>query len=579
MPDFKPLTPQALRANAELIRRLHTGPLKLTVPELAEDLGRDKENLRKSLALLTTHGLVDMGPPIALTDLGREVHAALPPPPEAPAAAQANAVRAPVHVNDLEGFAAIPHALIVPDVLNPRGAFDEEALDELAASIKADGLLQNLVVRPAAPMDGYGQPMHRLVAGERRWRAIARLIKAGDWPADRGVPCQIRDLDDNAHAVAALLENLQRQDLKPLEEARAFHRLVRDHGFKTADIAGRINASQRMVQQRLQLLELPEMQQSMVDEGLMTVEGARKWLAERPKPVELEPAQLFMLVEMARRIAAKVPIRPWVRANADFSALHDGTAGELASLGCVGVLRSWNGECEIQLTGIGVETVLKAVPTLYTDAGAFAAFRATHVDADTLAKAGDRFVTPWLNGPFTRDPVRVKQEQDQERANKAREAARDAEERNRAALQADQQARGAEAIADIRALERDANELSIGAFQDRFGELLARYDAHAPWVIVNDGTPPSPEIKDAKGRANVGWGPMLEARRRLIVLAINFASGHRAFTGEPLAGGDPEVDQDDDETVDPDTDDGADGDTEDGREPPEYLKRLVGAGR
>lgn len=262
-----------------------------SLTELAMLTGRDKSNLQKSLVAMAEQGLITEGTFDAeITDEGRALLKAL----EDDVEADIGPGLPPLPF----GAPAVLHGQIVPDTLNPRKAFDDESLDELATSIRDQGLMQNLVIR-AGTVDADGQPTYRLISGERRWRAIARLIADGDWPADRPVPVQIRDIDDAEHATLALIENLQRKDLKPLEEAQALKDLMdHDEALTTADIAAKIGFTQRWVQQRLQLLKLPPEKRAALEDGKLTVEDARRWLANQPKAPELDDAVWLMALEI-----------------------------------------------------------------------------------------------------------------------------------------------------------------------------------------------------------------------------------------------------------------------------------------
>lgn len=166
----------------------------------------------------------------------------------------------------------LPLGSIVPNALNPRNHFDEEGLQELAESIKAHGVLEPVLVR--SRQSGFnaaqllakasaGEVVYELVAGERRWRA-ARLAGL------REVPAIVReDLDDTAALGLALVENLQRADLDPIEEARGFARL-RELGHTQAQIAAAVGRSQPAVANRLRLLGLPEEVQTAIGKRELT---------------------------------------------------------------------------------------------------------------------------------------------------------------------------------------------------------------------------------------------------------------------------------------------------------------------
>jgi ParB/RepB/Spo0J family partition protein len=223
-------------------------------------------------------------------------------PPAPPADSE---ISTSLHAGDqppLLGRTTLRWSEIAPDPDNPRKHFDEEALDELAVSIAQDGLLQNLLVRTAAQVDG--RIVHRLVAGERRWRAIGRAIDKGliEEPTFR-IPVDVRDLTDEQAAFLSLLENMARKDLKPLEEARHFRLLIDTHGQTTATIAEKTGFTQRFVQQRLQLLELKPGDMESLDAGNINIEEARRRIAGYPKPIEISALARVVFLEVAHRIA------------------------------------------------------------------------------------------------------------------------------------------------------------------------------------------------------------------------------------------------------------------------------------
>lgn len=157
----------------------------------------------------------------------------------------------------------VPFDEIGQSTLNPRTNFDAEKIDGLADNIAADSLLQPLLVRPR---EGGG---YLLVAGERRWHAIRKLRAAGTWPADRPVACTVRDdLDNEGHLTLALAENIQREDLSPLEEAAAFRKLMVEFDWNTERIAAHFGKTQRWVQQRLSLLDLGNAARAAIADGV-----------------------------------------------------------------------------------------------------------------------------------------------------------------------------------------------------------------------------------------------------------------------------------------------------------------------
>jgi len=160
------------------------------------------------------------------------------------------------------GLAQLPVANIEPDPDQPRRHFEEEALSELAASIAARGVLQPVIVVPL------GEGKYRLVAGERRWRAAQRAQV-------HEIPALVRKLTQREIMAIALIENLQREDLNPIEEARAYHRLAEGEGMTQADIAKMVDKSRSHVANIQRLLALPEPVIALVEQGELSMGHAR----------------------------------------------------------------------------------------------------------------------------------------------------------------------------------------------------------------------------------------------------------------------------------------------------------------
>jgi ParB family chromosome partitioning protein len=154
---------------------------------------------------------------------------------------------------------------IRPDRGQPRRHFGEADLEELAASIRSKGVLLPLIVRRAN--DGYV-----LVAGERRWRAAQ---KAGL----RELPVMVREVSDKEAFEIALIENIQREDLNPIEEAEAFKRLIEEHGLTQEELAGRVGKDRSTVANALRLLRLPEAIKQAIVDGQLSMGHARALLA------------------------------------------------------------------------------------------------------------------------------------------------------------------------------------------------------------------------------------------------------------------------------------------------------------
>ena len=160
------------------------------------------------------------------------------------------------------GLANLSIAAIEPHPDQPRRKFDEEALNELAASIGVRGVIQPVIVRPL-PGGRY-----QLVAGERRWRAAQKAQL-------HEIPALIRDLDERDVKALALIENIQREDLNPVEEARAYHRLAEEEGLTQADIARMVEKSRSHVANLQRLLALPEDVLDLVEDGELSMGHAR----------------------------------------------------------------------------------------------------------------------------------------------------------------------------------------------------------------------------------------------------------------------------------------------------------------
>ncbi|MEA1902801.1 MAG: ParB/RepB/Spo0J family partition protein [Actinomycetota bacterium] len=157
---------------------------------------------------------------------------------------------------------AIDEIVANPD--QPRNRFDDEALEELSSSIKEVGVLQPIVVTE-------GVDNFVLVAGERRWRA-ARLAGL------KAIPAVVREAVGESSLVEALVENVQRQDLTPLEEAHAFQQLLENYGMNQDQIAQRVGKSRPTISNTIRLLQLPGPVQTMVDAGTLTAGAARALL-------------------------------------------------------------------------------------------------------------------------------------------------------------------------------------------------------------------------------------------------------------------------------------------------------------
>jgi ParB family transcriptional regulator, chromosome partitioning protein len=188
--------------------------------------------------------------------LGRGLSSLIPPGEATPSSGDDAAILIDIPVGD-----------ITPNPHQPRLHFDEESLSELTASIQQLGVLQPVLVRPSESTTGY-----ELIAGERRWRAASRAGLAT-------IPALVRRTDDLAIVEQALVENLHRQDLTPLEEAAAFQQLIDDFQLTHEQIADRVGKSRSAISNTLRLLGLPPSIQHLLADGKLSAGHARALLA------------------------------------------------------------------------------------------------------------------------------------------------------------------------------------------------------------------------------------------------------------------------------------------------------------
>lgn len=220
------------------------------------------------------------------------------------------------------GLMTLPIAAIEPHPEQPRRHFDEAALDELAASIAARGVIQPVIVRPLA------SGRYQLVAGERRWRASQRAKL-------HEIPALVRELSEREVMALALIENLQREDLNPIEEARAYQRLAEQEGMTQADIARMVDKSRSHIANIQRLLSLPESVIGHVERGTLSMGHARALigaadaadLAEHAIDRQLSVREVERLLRRRNRGDAPAPRRArqgseWGQ-NADILAVQN----------------------------------------------------------------------------------------------------------------------------------------------------------------------------------------------------------------------------------------------------------------
>lgn len=213
------------------------------------------------------------------TGLGKGLSALIPPVSE--------------EMNKEEAATEIKVSAIVPNSFQPRRTFDEEKLAELAESIKIHGVVQPIVVRQIA--DG----KYELVVGERRLRACQSLKLSK-------IPALIKDYTDEQMMEIALIENIQRQDLNPVEEATAYKRLLDEFKFTQEEVAQKVSKSRPFVANMVRLLHLPPAILDWVARGELTVGHARPLLALKDEAEQLKAAEEIISKQMTAREAEEL---------------------------------------------------------------------------------------------------------------------------------------------------------------------------------------------------------------------------------------------------------------------------------
>jgi ParB/RepB/Spo0J family partition protein len=245
------------------------------------------------------------------------------------------------------GVRIVPVDRIEPNPQQPRLAFDETSLDELAASIREHGVLQPILVRPLS------DNRYQLIAGERRWRA-SRIA------GHAAIPALVEEIDDETALEIAIIENLQREDLSPLDEATMYDRMIRDHGYSIRKLAEKLGKDKGYLENRLRLADAPPEVRQLVSlrkdtlshaYELMKVDDPRK----RRRLADQVARNELSLVKLRERIEGRTR-RP--RANGeevpadDFATDDDIAAGGRVTTGDAGGgSREVEAEAEAAWTG------------------------------------------------------------------------------------------------------------------------------------------------------------------------------------------------------------------------------------
>ncbi|MCG2662892.1 ParB N-terminal domain-containing protein [Brevundimonas sp.] len=530
--------------NAALLTAIAETP-DATKAQLATKAGKDRSNLNRSLAALIGDGLIQ-----EFSDTHRCLTRA--------GEVQLHAIRraegraddtAPTAEALPEGLLALRHDQILPDPDNARQDWtsDEakDELDALRADIVQNGLLQNLVVRPMAdddlqdptitvttPAGELTLPRYRLVAGERRWRAIGEAISDGDWEPETPILARFLDRDAKETRFAAIAENLLRRKLNPIEKAKGFEQLS-ELGFENKLIADRLGYTPQHVQQHRRFLKLDEADQARMtlprdDPKHLSVRDARQKLAhqEATRPLDLPADERLLFAEMAHRIRSRGgysfgdfevsaagiddPVLAKLIAGQFSGPINRKNYGEL--LGRFSVSLSWYGHPERYFTWFDKATA-KALAAGLAD---------EHERAGAQPADGATYVTPWLNGPFEIDA------EGQAMVDQA--AARDAAHADARARQEAEESALHARVADVRRkhleLLNAAAKSPPAQVSDGTVEAAAAINRDLPWSLRHDGM-----ILSAKGtevRKFGHWGQPSDEEMvlaQIIVVAVNSAAG------------------------------------------------------
>jgi ParB family chromosome partitioning protein len=227
--------------------------------------------------------------------------------------------------SDAGDLRSLPVEFLQRGRYQPRTEFEPAALQELADSIKAQGVVQPIVVRPI------DRDRYEIVAGERRWRA-AQLAGLAD------IPALVRDIPDEAAVAVALIENIQREDLNPLEEATALKRLTEGFGLTHQEVADAVGRSRASVSNLLRLLDLHSDVKAAISRGEMEMGHARALAglpeAKQPAATAIVVARKLSVREteaLVKRLLSEAPAKPTPRLDADVRRLQEDLSERLGA--------------------------------------------------------------------------------------------------------------------------------------------------------------------------------------------------------------------------------------------------------
>lgn len=525
LPAVTPETLQRAITSEPMLRAIAAPPQGgwTSLAALLEAAGRDPKNSTRDISRMDEAGFITRADAKAVPSLTPLADAAL--------AAIDRATGAGETVSSGERPTHARHGQIAANPNQPRKHFDDEALDELADSIHAHGQLQNILVRPH-PQPAPDGARYQIVGGERRWRAVGRLIERGAVEIDFPIRIEVRELTDEQVAVLALVENLQRQDLDFMERALGFKALHKDFGWATAKIAEENRVSQKTVQLAITFAEATDGQVKAVRDGEKTYRQVLKEIAQRPKPIELTATQWLIIAEVLVAGSPTEGVAYYRKADCDREAALAG----ISEAGLCGFLEVTGpdyetGQYRVQLEN-GWVNFDRLVPQMGSldpanRATTLLGLRAKALGADAAEDAAgfDGFVTPWLNGPF------------------------ELTEEGRARKEATAVTRKDQADAQAAAtIERDQRRQELAKNRERSSSLLKRLtvfdpviaepereevlaimeatDAGLPWIYRPGGSYGGGRLLDRHGNiVNLEYADSADVRLQMIMATMNAAGG------------------------------------------------------
>ena len=201
--------------------------------------------------------------------------------------------------NTTKSLNELPIEEVGPGPFQPRKKIDEQQLNELSASIETQGVLQPIVVRERAVQDSQTGVRYEIIAGERRWRA-AQLANL------ETIPAVVKAVSDIDAVAIALIENIQRENLNPLEEANAFHRLIIEYEMTHQEVANAVGRARASISNMLRLLDLPSSVQELLNNSSISMGHARALLSIQDVAMQLEVANLVAEKKLSVRETEKL---------------------------------------------------------------------------------------------------------------------------------------------------------------------------------------------------------------------------------------------------------------------------------